>query len=90
MLLHLAAMVYFIASDSPTDQGNEPLTPVGAQIVASGMILVGVAALRAKVWRGWQAFTPFVVRLYSYMVPFVGLIVWARANRLTPSWSCGA
>jgi hypothetical protein len=56
------------------DQVNEPLPPVGAQVVAFGMILVGVAALRAKVWRGWRVPAPFVVGLYFYLVPFVGFI----------------
>ena len=43
--------------------------------MAFGMILVGVAALRARVWRGWQTFTPFVVGLYFHMVPFFGFIL---------------
>ena len=72
MLLHFAAMAYFIALGARVD---ELLTPVGAQSVALGMILVGVATLRAKVWHGWQAFTPFVVGLYFYMVPFFGFIL---------------
>ena len=72
MLLHLAAMVYFIALGTRVD---ELLTPVGAQFMAFGMILVGIAALRAKVWDGWRLLTPFLVGLYFYSVPFVGLIL---------------
>ncbi len=72
MLFHLAAMVYFIALGTRVD---ELLTPIGAQLMAFGMILVGVAALRAKVWRGWRVLVPFVVGLYFYLVPFVGLIL---------------
>jgi hypothetical protein len=75
VLLHLAAFSYFIASGSPTDQVNELLTPIGAQFVALGMILVGITALRAKVWRGWRALAPLLVGLYFYLVPFVGLIL---------------
>ena len=51
-------MVYFLALGTVVD---ELLMPIGAQLVAFGMILVGIA--------------PFVVGLDLYLIPFVGLIL---------------
>jgi hypothetical protein len=65
-------MVYFLALGTLVD---ELLMPIGAQLVAFGMILIGIAALRARVWGGWRLLAPFVVGLYLYLIPFVGLIL---------------
>ena len=65
-------MDYFIALGTRVDA---LLTPIGAQLVAFGMILVVIAALRARVWGGWRMLAPFVVGLYLYFIPFVGLIL---------------
>ena len=59
-------MVYFIALGTRV---YALLTPIGAQLVAFGMILVGIAALRARVWGGWRMLAPFVVGLYPLLDP---------------------
>lgn len=71
-----AYKVYVIASSNP---GAEPLfeaiVEISSQLVAVRMVLVGIATLRARVWRGWRTFTPLLVGLYIYLVPFPSLII---------------
>ncbi len=45
------------------------LLPAGAALGAIGMLLTGVAVLRARRWAGWHRWTPLLVGGY----PFVGM-----------------
>ena len=79
MLLQIggeAYKIYVIASGSPeTDQASLAIIGIGTQLVAVGMILVGIAALRQRAWRGWRSFMPLLVGLYIYLVLFPSLII---------------
>jgi len=47
-----------------------PLLPLGALVTALGMVLTGVAVLRAERWQGWQRFAPLLAGLYPFLTMF--------------------
>ena len=61
----LAEVQLFIEVDDYT-----PLLTLGAVVTAIGMLLAGVAVLRAGRWASWRRFTPFVAGLYPFIAMF--------------------
>lgn len=52
-----------------------PFAPLGALLCALGMILVGIAVLRNRVWTGWKRFTPLLVGIYPFVFMFPVVIL---------------
>lgn len=52
-----------------------PFAPLGALLCALGMILVGIAVLRNRLWTGWKRFTPLIVGCYPFVFMFPILIL---------------
>ena len=61
----LAEVQLFIEVDDYT-----PLLTLGAMVTAVGMILAGVAVLRAGRWRGWRRPLPLLTGLYPFIAMF--------------------
>ncbi len=51
-----------------------PFAPLGALLCALGMILVGIAVLKNRMWTGWKRFIPLLVGLYPFIFMFPILI----------------
>ena len=64
-LFVVAEVQVFIAVEDYT-----PLLTLGAMVTALGMLLAGVAVLRAGRWAGWRRFTPLVAGLYPFLAMF--------------------
>ena len=66
---------------------SEAVLPVGALLTAIGMVLVGIATVRAGAWAGWRRYTPLAVGVYPFLFMFplvaldagpeVGVALWA-------------
>jgi hypothetical protein len=52
-----------------------PLLPLGALTTALGMLLTGLAVLRARRWRGWARFAPLLAGLYPFLTMFPVLAI---------------
>ena len=52
-----------------------PFAPLGALLCALGMILVGIAVLRNRVWTGCKRFTPLLVGTYPFVFMFPVVIL---------------
>ena len=64
-----------------------PFAPLGAFLNGLGMILVGVASLRANVWTGWKRYIPLSVGLFPFvfMFPLV-ILTGARPAAMIGLW----
>lgn len=51
-----------------------PFAPLGALLCALGMILIGIASIKTKMWTGWKRFTPLLIGLYPFIFMFPMLI----------------
>ena len=49
---------------------DELLVPVGAVLTALGMLLAGIAVLRARRWDGWHRLTPLLIGVYPFVAMF--------------------
>jgi hypothetical protein len=54
-----------------------PLLPLGALSSAIGLLLTGIAVLRAGQWQGWTRWAPLLVGLY----PLVVMLWWTPLSR---------
>ena len=52
-----------------------PFAPLGAFFTGLGMILVGIASVREKVWMGWKRYVPLVVGCFPFLFMFPLLII---------------
>ncbi|WP_020607254.1 hypothetical protein [Spirosoma spitsbergense] len=64
-----------------------PFAPLGAFLNGLGMILVGIASLKANVWTGWKRYVPLSVGLFPFvfMFPFV-ILTGARPAAMIGFW----
>ncbi len=62
---------------------DTPLLPLSAFLTAVGMLLVGVAVLRAKHWEGWKRFTPLLCGLYPFLAMFPLIAITSAPNAWT-------
>lgn len=64
-----------------------PFAPLSALINAIGMILVGVASLKTRIWSGWKRYTPFIVGCYPFifMYPLV-ILTGTRPPAMIGLW----
>jgi hypothetical protein len=44
--------------------------PLGALLTGVGMVLAGIAVMRARRWDGWQRFLPLLAGLYPFVAMF--------------------
>ncbi len=49
---------------------DSPLLPLGALTTGIGMVLVGIAVVRARRWGGWHRPLPLLVGLYPFVAMF--------------------
>ncbi len=49
---------------------DELFVPLGAIVTGLGMLLVGIAAMRARRWGGWHRIAPLLVGLYPFVAMF--------------------
>ncbi|MDF7817601.1 hypothetical protein P1X15_08340 [Runella sp. MFBS21] len=52
-----------------------PFAPLGAFLSGLGMILVGIASIKEKIWTGWKRYVPLVVGCFPFLFMFPLLIV---------------
>lgn len=52
-----------------------PFAPLGAFLTGLGMILVGVASIKEKVWTDWKRYVPLVVGCFPFLCMFPLLII---------------
>jgi hypothetical protein len=66
--LFVVAEVHSLLSGATSD-----LLAMAALVSALGLLLVGIAVIRARRWQGWARFTPLLAGLYFFLVmlPFV-------------------
>jgi len=70
----VAGMAYIIAY--PALEADQLFTPLGAQAISIGMLLLGIACLRAKRLTGWRRLAPlappvyFLAQLLAIQIPF--------------------
>lgn len=54
---------------------DEILVPLGALLSGIGMVVVGIAVLRARRWDGWQRVLPLLTGIYPFVAMFPVLAV---------------
>lgn len=80
----IAAVLYFLGTWMPL-----PFSPLGAFLIGVGMILLGLASIKAKVWTGWKAYTPLLVGCFPFLFMFpLLLLTGARPPAMIGLWSC--
>ncbi|MFN8352932.1 MAG: hypothetical protein U0Y10_00675 [Spirosomataceae bacterium] len=52
-----------------------PFAPLGALFSGLGMILIGIASIKTKIWTGWQRYMPLVVGCFPFLFMFPLLII---------------
>lgn len=52
-----------------------PFAPLGALLTGLGMVLVGAASIREKVWMDWKRYVPLVVGCFPFLFMFPLLII---------------
>ena len=64
-----------------------PFAPLGALLNGVGMLLVGAASLKARVWTGWKRFAPLLVGSFPFffMYPLL-LLVGHRPAAVIGLW----
>lgn len=75
----IAHVIIFIEWDNTVDQ---PFSPLGALLIAVGMIACGISAIRAKVWSGWSRLAPLLIGLYFFLGPLPIVIATEKPNYL--------
>jgi hypothetical protein len=65
----LSAAAQFVLTAN-ADLAEKVLFPVATTLIGIGMLIVGVAVLRARRWRGWHRVTPLICGLYPFLVIF--------------------
>ena len=64
-----------------------PFAPMGAFLSGIGMLLVGVASLRANIWTGWKRYAPLIVGGFPFVFMFPILMMsGARPAELIGFW----
>jgi hypothetical protein len=62
--------------------GFSPLLPLGALLSGIGMVVTGIAVLRARRWRGWRSVTPLLVGIYPFFAMLPLLVITQEASDL--------
>ncbi len=64
-----------------------PFAPLGAFLNGFGMILVGIASIKANIWTGWKRYIPLILGLFPFvfMFPLV-ILTGARPPAMIGLW----
>jgi hypothetical protein len=82
----LAAVADFVLQVN-VDLAEKVLFPAAIVMVGFGMLLAGVAALRAHRLRGWRRVTPLICGLYPFLVIFPAFAASGAPNFSScPAW----
>lgn len=64
-----------------------PFAPMGAFMTGLGMIIVGLASIKVKVWTGWKRYIPLMVGCFPFVFMFPLLIITgARTPAMIGLW----
>ncbi len=64
-----------------------PFAPMGAFLSGIGMLIVGIASLKANIWTGWKRYIPLVVGGFPFVFMFPILIIsGVRPAQLIGLW----
>lgn len=64
-----------------------PFAPMGAFMTGLGMIIVGLASIKVKVWTGWKRYIPLMVGCFPFVFMFPLLIITgARPPAMIGLW----
>ncbi|QDK82063.1 hypothetical protein EXU85_27030 [Spirosoma sp. KCTC 42546] len=64
-----------------------PFAPMGAFLSGVGMIVVGIATLKANIWMGWKRYVPLVVGSFPFVFMFpILLLSGSRPAELIGLW----
>ncbi|MBK9489352.1 MAG: hypothetical protein IPO07_11595 [Haliscomenobacter sp.] len=64
-----------------------PFAPMGAFLTGLGMIIVGLASIKAKMWPGWKRYIPLIVGCFPFVFMFPLLIITgARPPAMIGLW----
>jgi hypothetical protein len=74
-LLFVVGEIHSLASRTISD-----LLAVAALVSAIGILLTGIAVLRAKQWQGWARWLPLLTGLYPFFVMFPLIAITGDAN----------
>lgn len=74
-IVFLVGEVHSLASGVISD-----LVPVAAMVSAIGILLTGIAVLRAKQWQGWTRWAPLLTGLYPWLAMFPFIAITGDAN----------
>lgn len=64
-----------------------PFAPLGTFLNALGMVLVGIASIKAQIWTGWKRFTPLLMGLFPFTIQFPLLFMLGTPpTHVIPLW----
>ncbi|WP_460960781.1 hypothetical protein [Spirosoma litoris] len=64
-----------------------PFAPLGAILNGLGMIVVGVASLKSKIWTDWKRYTPLLIGLFPFVFMFpLRFLTGARPPAMIGLW----
>ena len=69
-LLGRTAFVLGELSSFVRGRDDELLVPLGALLTGVGMVLAGIAVVRARRWAGWRRYVPLAAGLYPFVAMF--------------------
>ncbi len=55
-----------------------PFAPLGAIFNGIGMVLVGIASLKARIWAGWRRYAPLIVGCFPFIFMFPLVILFGQ------------
>ncbi|MCE7987819.1 MAG: hypothetical protein DYG89_42180 [Caldilinea sp. CFX5] len=72
----------FIAAESHSllQRATSDLLPLAAIVSALGILLTGIAVLRAKAWQGWTRWMPLLTGLYPWLGMFPFIVIADEPN----------
>lgn len=74
-LVFVAAEIHSLVSGVTSD-----IVALGALISAVGILLTGIAVLRAKQWQGWARWMPLLTGLYPWLLMFPFFVIADEPN----------
>lgn len=73
---------YFLACWMPF-----PFAPLGAFLNGTGMVLVGIACLRSRIWVNWKRYVPLFAGLFPFLFMFpIRFLTGARPAAIIGLW----
>lgn len=92
LYLAIFGRILFVAAEATLltmgyEDENVVILPIAALSTAIGMLVAGIAAVRARRWDGWRRFAPLVMGIYPFLLMFPILAVTGtRPNLMVSLW----